>query len=267
MKKSLPFLDRLAIIIFNVLLFVVSITLPAVTVASSPTFYQTQFEKTGVYATIDENGNEVRKQIWYIGGQSYQRATFSNEQVDEIIDHIVGYLFTDQESFALTMDGVCINGTVKDGVDIFGEVAVSHMVDVKVLFSLVTVLTAIFGVLLVGLGGYLIWRRREVAPILLKYSLIFYGVLIALAGAFCGWVAIDAAAAKTTFFDQAWTNMHHLFFPFQADEFAGSFFNDTLTSILSLEFFLGAVSTVLTVTGITLVLWFTCTIVFRKLYK
>ena len=266
MKKWAVF-DRLAIVFFNLFLLLLSIMLPAVCIASSPAFYQAQFEKTGIYASVDNDGNEVRKTIRYIDGKSTQYAQFSDEQLDEIIEHIVAYLFTDQESFALTMDGVYLNGTTQNDVSVFGEVACKHMVDVKELFSLVVIVTIVMGVLLLGLGGYLIWRRKHVAPLLLKYSLIFYGVFFALVGAFCGWVAIDAAATKNAFADQMWTNIHHLFFPFQADEFAGSFFNDTLTSVLTLDFFLNAVSTVLIVMGITLVLWFASTVVCKKLSK
>ncbi len=266
MKKWAIF-DRLAVVFFNLFILLLSILLPAVCIASSPTFYQAQFEKTGIYASVDSDGNEVRKTIRYIDGKSTQYAHFSDEQLDEIIEHIVSYLFTDQESFALTMDGVYLNGETQDNVSIFGEVACKHMVDVKELFSLVVVVTIVMGVLLLGLGGYLIWRRKHVAPLLLKYSLIFYGIFFALVGAFCGWVAIDAAASKTAFADQMWTNIHHLFFPFQADEFAGSFFNDTLTSVLTLDFFLNAVSTVLIVMGITLVLWFASTVICKKLSK
>ncbi len=266
MKKWAIF-DRLAIVIFNLFLLLLSITLPAVCIAASPAFYQAQFEKTGIYASVDTQGNESKKIVRWIDGKATQYAQFSDEQLDQIIDHIVSYLFTDQESFALEMDGVLLNGKMQNDVSIFGEVACKHMVDVKDLFSLVVVVTIIIGVLLLGLGAYLIWRKKHVAPLLLKYSLIFYGIFFALVGAFCGWVAIDAAANKTAFADQMWTNIHHLFFPFQAEEFAGSFFNDTLTSILTLDFFLNAVFTVLIVVGITLVLWFATTVVCKKISK
>ncbi len=265
--KKLAFFDRIAIVLFNLFLLLLSILIPAVSIAASPAFYQAQFEKTGIYASVDSSGNKIRKTIRYIDGNPMNRAQFSDEQLNEIIQHIVDYLFTDKESFALEMDGVYLNGSLQDNVSVFGEVACKHMVDVKDLFSLVVVVTIVMSVLTLGLGGYLIWRRKQVAPLLIKYSLIFYGIFFALVGVFCGWVAIDAAANKTAFADQMWTNIHHLFFPFQAEEFAGSFFNDTLTCILTLDFFLNAVFTVLIVVGITLAVWFTAAVICKKLSK
>ena len=52
-----------------------------------------------------------------------------------------------------------------------------------------------------------------------------------------------------------WENAHHLFFPFQPEKVEGSFFNDTLTSILTLELFLDAVAIVLLTVGVTLAAW------------
>ena len=58
------------------------------------------------------------------------------------------------------------------------------------------------------------------------------------------------------FADQAWTNIHHLLFPFQPEKFEGSFFNDTLTSILTLELFLDAVIIVIVSVVATFIGWF-----------
>lgn len=254
--KAMKILDRAAILLLNLFLLLVSITIPAISVAATPAFYEKQFEKTGIYATLDENGEETRAYIHYIGGKARQTARFSDEQIDVIIHHIVDYLFTDQESFELKMDGVELNGKTQDGVEIFGEIAVEHMIEVKDLFEFVIVLTTIMLALLVGLTVYLICRFKHVAPLLLKYTLIFYAIVFTLAGAFLGWVAIDAKKTGYDFTMQLWRNFHHILFPFQADKFAGSFFNDTLTSVLTLDFFLAAIVTVLIVMGVTLTAWF-----------
>jgi uncharacterized membrane protein len=249
-------------------LWLVSIMLPAVCIAQSEGFYHTQLEKTGIYAQVDENGVEQeRAYIYWVGGDPYQVAQFSNEQLDTIVSHIIDYLFTDQESFALTMNGVLLNGQVQDGVDIFSETSVSHMVDVKELFSLVIVLTIVFSLLTVGLGVYIILRRKHLARFLVKYSLIFYLGFLAAASLFLGWVALDAKANDTTFASQMWGNFHHILFPFQADKFSGSFFNDTLTWILSLDFFLAAVYTVLIIMAIIVAVWVACTVCIKRLYK
>ena len=263
----MKFLDRTVIILFNLFLWLTAVMLPAVSIAKSQGFYKTQLQKTGIYATIDENGEENRTYIYYISGDPYKVAQFSNEQLDGIVSHIIDYLFTDQESFALVMDQVWLNGFVRDGVNIFSDESVSHMADVKGLFSLVISLTAVFGVLTVALGAYIVIRRKQLAPILLKYSLLFYLGLFVLAGAFLGSVAIKAQASGETFAGQMWGDFHHILFPFQEDKFSGSFFNDALTWILSLDFFLAAVYTVLIIMGIVLSVWFACTVFLKRLYK
>ncbi len=266
--KIMRIVDRIVIILFNLFLWLTAVMLPAVSIAKSEGFYKTQLEKTGIYAKVDENGEEKdRAYIYYISGDPFKVAQFSNEQLDGIVSHIIDYLFTDQESFALVMDGVLLNGAVRDGVNIFSEESVSHMADVKNLFSLVISLTIVFGVLTVALGVYIVMRRKQLAPILLKYSLFFYLGLFAVAGAFLGWVALDAKASGETFAGQMWSNFHHILFPFQADKFSGSFFNDALTWILSLDFFLAAVYTVLIIMGIVLAVWFACTVFLKRLYK
>lgn len=254
-------LDRIAVLLLNLCILMVSITVPVFTITSSKGFYQTQFEKTGIYATIEENGEKTPSTIYYVDGNSAKRAQFTDEQIDVMIDHIISYLFTNQESFALVMDDVMLNGTRTDDVSVFGEVAVGHMVDVKGLFTFFIILTIVLVLLLLVAGGYLIWRKNEFQGLLLKYSLIFYGAFIALIGAFCLGVVFDLQAAgkavtSDNFLDQLWGNFHHILFPFSAEKFENSFFNDTLTQILTLDFFMAAVSTVLIVAGIVLVLWF-----------
>lgn len=68
MMKALKAFDRIAIVLFNLFLLLVSILTPAIVIASSPAFYREQFERTGVYATVNENGEEERKIIPYVGG-------------------------------------------------------------------------------------------------------------------------------------------------------------------------------------------------------
>lgn len=131
----MKFFDRLTIVLFNICLLAVAIIFPALKIASTPAYYHAQFEKNGIYAQVDENGTERRTTIRYIGGNTDDRATFSDAQLNEMIDHIVDYLFTDKASFALVMDGVMLNGALTDNVNIFGETAVTHMQDVKNLMT------------------------------------------------------------------------------------------------------------------------------------
>ena len=139
------------------------------------------------------------------------------------------------------------------------------MEEVKILFQVVILLTVILCVLLVGLVVYFIWRWKEISPLLLNYSLLFYGILLLIAGAFCLWTLLSMKHTGFDFGTQLWRNFHYLFFPFQSDKFAGSFFDDTLTQILTLDFFLSAVMSVLLVIGLTLSAWFGVAI-FGRIY-
>lgn len=252
-------LDRALIVLFNFCLLLVTIILSAVCVAGSENFYHRQFEKTGVYAQI-ENGAEYRLKIHYVNGGDYTDwATFSDEQLDEIVEHIISYLFTDQESFKLVMDDVAYKGVETDGVSVFGDISVGHMVDVKELFQFFIGLAWGLGISLLAIIGYFIWRRKEVKKLFLKYTLIFYGIFVGLIGIFCGWALIDVLRndwGMENYTRVLWANFHHLIFPFQADKFAGSFFADPLTEILTLDLFMGAVVTVLIVVAIVLLAWF-----------
>ena len=251
--------DRAVILLFNVCLLLLTIIVSAVCVAGAQSFYSKQFEKTGIYAKV-ENGEEYRLQIHYVSGGDYSDwATFSNEQLDKIAEHIISYLFTDQESFELIMDDVLYKGIEVDGVSVFGETSVKHMVDVKELFQFFIGLAWALGILTTGMIGYMVWRRREVKRLLLKYTLIFYGVFVGLIGIFCGWALMDTIRQDMGMSDYTrilWANFHHLIFPFQADKFAGSFFADPLTEILTLDLFMGAVVTVLIVLAVVLTAWF-----------
>lgn len=266
----MKFFDKAAVFLFNFCLLMLSIILPAVAIAGTPAFYHRQFEKNGVYAQELENGEMQPTVIRYIGGVKGVNATFSDEQINEIVEHIISYLFTDQESFALEMDNVNIEGKgEQDNVSIFGETSVGHMVDVKELFGFFINMAKILGV--VG-GVLLVWilcRRRHMRGTLLGGTLAFYGVFLGLIALFCAWVAIEvvstgAALNIDTFLTKLWANFHHLLFPFQADKFQNSFFNDPLTEFLTLDFFMSAVYTVLAVVGVTLAAWFVCIGFLRK---
>ena len=72
--KAMKILDRAAILLLNLFLLLVSITIPAISVAATPAFYEKQFEKTGIYATLDENGEETRAYIISAAKQGKPRA-------------------------------------------------------------------------------------------------------------------------------------------------------------------------------------------------
>ncbi len=265
MKKGMmKLLDRILAIAFNVcLLFSVAVG-GVFVIASSPQYYYDQFETTGVYATVNEDGQTVRQIIPCIGGDSTIYARFTDEQLNELIDHIIGYLFTDMESFTLVMDDVTLYTMEKpvwtqtDGVNIFGDVAVSHMADVKALLQTLGNAALVCGVSGVLMLVYFIVRAvKGQGGILLKYTLVFYGVFIGLIAAFFlfTWGQMSVQNIDMEYYlHMAWRNFHFLIFP-DTEQAMGSFFNDTLTMILSLDLFMAAVAEVLAMIGISVVAW------------
>ena len=262
-------IDRILVIIFNLCLLLTAGITPALLLASNPNYYYEQFEKNGIYSYTDENGDEKRKIIRYIGGESNKLAMFSDEQLNIIITHITDYLFTDKESFELRMDDVYIIGDgVCDGVDIFGEKAVSHMADVKSLMNFAKWTAIVSVATLVSLIIYFIKRSKKTAKLFLKYTVLFYGVLAAFAVAFCVWSFFGVKKhTMNAFLDKLWRNVHYLLFPFQPQKYANSFFNDTLTQILTLELFMTAVVIVISVIALALTAWLTVAFILSKRSK
>lgn len=267
MKKEtvMKILDRVLALLFNAcLLFSVAVG-SVFAIASSPQYYYDQFEATGVYATVDENGNEMRKVIRFVGGaDSGISACFTDEQLNELIDHIIAYLFTDMESFTLVMDDVTVltssnqRGEQRDGVNIFGDVAVSHMADVKGLLQTLGTVALVMGIAGACMLVYFIVRAvKGQGGVLFKYTLIFYGTFVGLIGAFCLFTCIQMRVEEIPmeyYLDMIWRNFHFIIFP-NPEQATGSFFNDTLTMILSLDLFMAAVVEVLVIIGISVVAW------------
>ena len=266
MKKEtvMKILDRVLALLFNAcLLFSVAVG-SVFAIASSPQYYYDQFEVTGVYATVNEEGEEVPKIIPYIGGDNKTFACFTDEQLNELIDHIIGYLFTDMESFALVMDDVTLYTannpvwTKTDGVNIFSDVAVSHMADVKGLLQTLGTVALVMGIAGACMLAYFIVRAvKGQGGVLFKYTLIFYGTFVGLIGAFCLFTCIQMRVEEIPmeyYLDMIWRNFHFIIFP-NPEQATGSFFNDTLTMILSLDLFMAAVVEVLVIIGISVVAW------------
>lgn len=228
------------------------------TIASTPAYYYNQFEVTGVYAQVDESGNKIPNTLRYIGGDSDQYAQFTDEQLNELIDHIIEYLFTDMESFELTMDDVLLNGKITDDVSIFGEVAVVHMEDVKGLLGVLGTIAIVCAVVGAGIIVFFILQaKRGQGGKLFKHTLIFYGTFVGLVAGFCLFTLIQTLAMEIPleyYLSMVWRNFHFIIFP-DPEKAMGSFFNDTLTMILSLDLFMAAVVMVLCIIALAVGLW------------
>lgn len=233
-------LDRITVIIFTLCIILSSVLIPISIIITRDTYYRNQFIKCGIYP---EDGTTAK--VRYIGGDSLSTAALSSEQFDEIIKHMTDYFSNKKQDFSLKMDNVLLNGSIENGVDIFGEEAVTHMDDVRPLFNSVKVITVIT-VFIAAIGGiYMLKRKDSVRKIIYKYSLAvvfsFFGIIALYLG---GVFIYHCVGGYGSYFDTLWSSMHHIFFPFEPDKFSGSFFNDTLTQILSLEFFMNTVVTI-----------------------
>ena len=260
-------LDKITVFIFNLCLLLTAGITPALLLASSPEYYYEQFEKNGIYSYTDENGDEKRKIIRYIGGDKNKLAMFSDEQLNVIVKHITDYLFTDKESFELEMDEVYVIGDgICDGVNIFGEKAVLHMADVKALMNFAK-WTALICFLSIILMLFLILKRRQMWGKLLKYTAAFYGIIVAFAGLFCLNSLADALGNSKTFTYCLWKNIHYLLFPFQPQKVKNSVISDTLTQILTVELFMTAVAIVVIVIASALIAWLITAFILGKRAK
>lgn len=227
-------------------------------IASSPTYYYEQFEKTGIYAQVDENGVKKPKLIRYIDGDSTKAARFTDEQLNELIEHIIQYLFTDEKSFELVMDDVNLNGVQTDGVSVFGEIAVVHMADVKGLLGALGAVALVCGVLGVLLLVYfIVCASKGKGGGFLKATLLFYGTFVGLIALFCLFTLAQTLLLGVDlqyYVSMLWRNFHFIIFP-DPDKALGSFFNDTLTMILSLDLFMAAVVQVLVIIALAVTAW------------
>ncbi len=243
-------LDRLATLLLCLSLFFAAIVAPALLIARSPAYYHRQFEKTGIYATAGEGGEPIPTAIRFVGGNVRNTAHFTDAQLDAIAAHIIDFLFGDTEDFALTMNGVLLNGELCDGVAVFGEEAILHMYDVRTLMRTAGIAAQVAICLLPLLLIYFLLRRRAFGRGFFRWVLGFLGAVIGAVGGFC--LVTYLTMGKLPFADAAWRNIHYILFPFQPERVAGSFFNDTLTSILTLDLFMTAVLCVLSVLFVAL---------------
>ena len=248
-------IEKLSVALFNICLLLLAIIIPALSFASSESFYRKTLDKSGIYAKVDKDGEEQRKIIYYVGGNKGCAVTLSNAQLDLVASHIVDYLTDELESFELKLDGVHVIGEgICDGVSLFGERAISHMKDVKALLFAAKWVIGICGATLIGLLAFFIIKTEKMGKLLFKYSLIFYGAILAAALLFV-LVALLTATSEIPFFLRLWKNLHYIIFPFQPGKVRDSELSDALTSILTTDFFISAVSYVLLIAFAAVSLW------------
>lgn len=263
-------IDGILAFILNLCLLFATAVGAVFAIASSPAYYYQQFEVTGIYAQVDDNGERTPKTIYFINGDSAKYAHFTDEQLNELVDHIIEYLFEDGDSFELIMDDVLLNGIEQDGVSVFGEIAVVHMQDVKGLLQTLGTVALTMGV--VGsliLGYFIVQTVRGKGGRLLKSTLIFYGTFVGLIVGFCLFTLVQTLAMEVDlqyYLSMIWRNFHFIIFP-NPEQALGSFFNDTLTMILTLDLFMAAVVQVLVTIACAVAVWIALAWVLDKRVK
>lgn len=244
MEKTLRILDRvvtiLACVLFILLLFCVSI-LP---IAKSKKYYMNQHHKNDVVGILEEytfNGVTHRaydsegNEIIYCYPSDYE---VTWELVEKATNKIIDYLYNkDVESMQFQIEH---NGKE---YDFFTNQAIVHMVDVKVLFIGGINLCYLCIVLFVLCVGYLIYRRNYIKNYIVKTYIISVIAFFAVISCVILFVLID--------FDTAFTVFHYLIFNSADAELAISFsYYDTLTNVLTAEFFMTI--------GLTISITFVC---------
>lgn len=255
---------KLAIILFNLCLLFLALIIPALSLASSESFYRKAFRECDTYSTIDSEGIEQRKIIYYVGGDKSKAVTLSDTQLDEVITHITDYISGKKESFELTLDRVyVIGGGLNNGVSLFGEEAISHMSDVRELLSFAKWTAVLCSLLLVFLTVIFAVKRKSVGKLLFKYSLRFYLILLFLGLVFI-LCALIGATEKIPFTLRLWKNLHYLIFPFQPGKVSASVLCDALTCILTTDFFMYALGCVFFISSSAVSIWLTTSFLIGK---
>lgn len=262
-------LDRFLIILFNICLLIVGIWISAIPIAKSKIYYKVQFKVNEIYEHKNETTNEVEKTKFYYLNGEYTNATFTDEQLNIMIEHIVDYLFGNKDSFELYLDQVEVEGEIKDHVSVFGKQACTHMKDVKNLFISYQIISVIAFLALLAIFAYILLRIGQIRKTLFRYTLIYYFLLIIFLSSFFIASLIHTSREYgsfdfSTYLYTMWGDVHYLLFPFQIDKINGSFFNDILTEILTVDLFVVALVIVLSVVMILNIIWLTFTILIRK---
>ncbi len=238
MKK----LDKALIIIFSLILFASVVLSSALVIAASPAIYKSVLIKTDTVSVSSAGALSVKLDDF--GGKTGVSATLNNGQTEALINHIPKYLFdfSGKKDFSLTIEKVVAGGVLTENAPVFGEIAIEHMAEVKLLLKYILITDIILITLLVLIIVYFFKRKSEIKPILFKYSAATYIGIAALFAVFFIWCGFSALlkydeVSAAAFFDTVWDKLHYIFFMFNGDAISGSFFNDSLTSLLNLSFF------------------------------
>ena len=234
--------NKAIVALFLLCLIFLSISVPAIVIMTNETFYQTALENADVMPKEDGHTTAIR----YVKGMASNTGYFTRGQFKEIIHHITQFLKGKKASFELFIPNVIINGETRESVSIFGNQAISHMHDVKILFDFLKVITLILFIIFLVCLFVIIKRKNDVFEYAFSYSIkvvssVFLVCILFVLFIFFKVIFSGYGLDMTRFVQELWIYMHYIFFPLNPDAYLGSFFNDALTYILTIDFFMYAV--------------------------
>ncbi len=237
MDKTLKIIDRLVLIIASILFIALAFALAILPIAKSKSFYNHEHLKNKIEENLELNS--------FNGQNNYPDYDVTWDDVKNATEHIINYLYhKDVESmqFQLVID--------EEGntFDFFSEQALIHMADVKVLFLGGIKLTFICLAIFILAVIYLVVRRNHVKDYWFKTYVIIFSVFLV--------ITIGLAIFTITNFDFAFGEVfHHLIFP-DIEKVELSFFSpqDTLTNVLTEEFFMHIAAIIVSIFVITIMM-------------
>ncbi len=234
-------LNRISVIVFSLIVLVAVVISCTLAIAASPDIYKAVLVKTD---TVECDGGELSVILRDFGGEGSTIAYLNHEQTEAVINHIPKFLFdSDKNDFSLTLENVVTNrGTLKSA-SVFGSEAVTHMESVRRLLKTLITVNAVLIVTAIAFIIYFVVRRREIKRLLFAYSGGTYLSLFSIFLLFFAFCEIEYLTTDRYYsiFDTVWKRLHSIFFMFNSSEVEDSFFNDALTALLNLDFFLAII--------------------------
>lgn len=235
--------------IIPVIIILISIWVISIMIIGSKSYYSFEFEKN----------NTLEGLTWKNGdGETVE---YTDDDLIEIRDAIIEYLFNKRESMQVVIDGN----------DFFSYQAIEHMRCVRNLLNrwmiITIILIIIFGLWLIGL----IFNYQEILPKLFKPTYITYAVILG--------ILIVLGIMMLINFDWTFSWFHHILFP-KPSEFNDAFFtpvsnydvdninpyinNLSLVNVLTIEVFMDGAWIIVGYVVLIMALWFVFTFKFRQ---
>jgi len=191
-------IKRIAAVLAGISLIITALYISVAAYAFNPSFYALEFEKNNTY---EEMGME-------------------KSELDRVAAHLIDYIAGDAKELNIS--------AVVDGEErmFFSEIEVAHMVDVKVIFNVFTIIAIIAACIMLVCT---IWyRRKGMIQMLTKYMFVTILCTISLISLFAVFCIIDFDGMFTLFHQVLFTNDLWLLDPM----------TDLLINMVPLQFFI-----------------------------